>query len=69
MRADSALSSDSHRILIWRERGKPQSSPRTSLKVTGMEVAVFSFGEASFLSSRTDLHIFDAGSRQQDPLL
>ncbi|GFT38001.1 transposable element Tc1 transposase [Trichonephila clavipes] len=29
--------------LIWKA-GKPQSSPRTSLKGTGMEVAVFSFG-------------------------
>ncbi|GFV47473.1 hypothetical protein TNCV_885451 [Trichonephila clavipes] len=27
-----------------------------------MEVAVFSFGEASCLVTRTDLHIFDAGS-------
>ncbi|GFX50430.1 transposable element Tcb1 transposase [Trichonephila clavipes] len=41
-----SLSSDSHRILIWRERGSC-NIPRTSLKGTGMEVAVFSFGEAS----------------------
>ncbi|GFV46637.1 transposable element Tcb2 transposase [Trichonephila clavipes] len=44
-----SLSSDSHRILIWRERGS-RIIPRTSLKGTGMEVAVFSFGEASCLS-------------------
>ncbi|GFS96453.1 transposable element Tcb2 transposase [Trichonephila clavipes] len=43
-----SLSSDSHRILIWREQGSP-NHPRTSLKGTGMEVAVFSFGEASCL--------------------
>ncbi|GFW18994.1 hypothetical protein TNCV_165071 [Trichonephila clavipes] len=43
-----SLSSDSHRILIWRERGS-RNHPRTSLKGTGMEVAVFSFGEASCL--------------------
>ncbi|GFT53154.1 transposable element Tcb1 transposase [Trichonephila clavipes] len=55
-----SLSRDSHRILIWRER-EAAIIPRTSLKGTGMEVAVFSFGEAS-CGSRTDLHIFDAGS-------
>ncbi|GFW18958.1 transposable element Tcb1 transposase [Trichonephila clavipes] len=43
-----SLSSDSHRILIWRER-EVGIVPRTSLKGTGMEVAVFSFGEASCL--------------------
>ncbi|GFU73758.1 hypothetical protein TNCV_535631 [Trichonephila clavipes] len=36
--------------------------PRTSLKVTGMEVAVFSFGEASCLVVVQTSHIFDAGS-------
>ncbi|GFU82234.1 transposable element Tcb2 transposase [Trichonephila clavipes] len=40
-----SLSSDSHRILIWRER-EAAIIPRTSLKGTGMEVAVFSFGGA-----------------------
>ncbi|GFV18368.1 HTH_Tnp_Tc3_2 domain-containing protein [Trichonephila clavipes] len=40
-----SLSSDSHRILIWRER-ETAIIPRTSLKGTGVEVAVFSFGEA-----------------------
>ncbi|GFX70343.1 transposable element Tc1 transposase [Trichonephila clavipes] len=43
-----SLSSDSHRILIWRERGS-RNIPRTSLKGTGMEVAVFPFGEAPCL--------------------
>ncbi|GFV41002.1 transposable element Tc1 transposase [Trichonephila clavipes] len=43
-----SLSSDSHRILIWRER-EAAIIPRTSLKGTDMEVAVFSFGEASCL--------------------
>ncbi|GFU76537.1 transposable element Tcb1 transposase [Trichonephila clavipes] len=43
-----SLSSDSHRILIWRER-EAAIIPRTSLKGTGMEVTVFSFGEASCL--------------------
>ncbi|GFV49752.1 hypothetical protein TNCV_1793191 [Trichonephila clavipes] len=38
-----SLSSNSHRILIWRER-EAAIIPRTSLKGTGMEVAVFSFG-------------------------
>ncbi|GFT04276.1 hypothetical protein TNCV_1928491 [Trichonephila clavipes] len=39
---------DSHRILIWREK-EAAIIPRTSFKGTGMEVAVFSFGEASCL--------------------
>ncbi|GFW87752.1 transposable element Tc1 transposase [Trichonephila clavipes] len=43
-----SLSSDSHHILIWRERGS-RIIHRTSLKGTGMEVVVFSFGEASCL--------------------
>ncbi|GFT21196.1 transposable element Tcb1 transposase [Trichonephila clavipes] len=43
-----SLSSDSHRILIWRER-EVAIIPRTSLKGTGMEVTAFSFGEASCL--------------------
>ncbi|GFX10648.1 transposable element Tcb1 transposase [Trichonephila clavipes] len=36
-----SLSSDSHRILIWRDSGKAAIIPRTSLKGTGLEVAVF----------------------------
>ncbi|GFV67117.1 transposable element Tcb1 transposase [Trichonephila clavipes] len=55
-----SLSSDSHRILIWKER-EAAIIPRTSLKGTGMEVAVFSFGK-HHACGRTDLHIFDAGS-------
>ncbi|GFX29726.1 transposable element Tcb1 transposase [Trichonephila clavipes] len=43
-----SLSSDSYRILMWRS-GEAAIIPRTSLKGTGMEVAVFSFGEASCL--------------------
>ncbi|GFS77697.1 transposable element Tcb2 transposase [Trichonephila clavipes] len=61
MRADSFVSSDSHRILIWRNRGS-RNHPRTSLKGTGMEVAVFFVWGGIMLGSRTDLHIFDAGS-------
>ncbi|GFX45752.1 transposable element Tc3 transposase [Trichonephila clavipes] len=38
-----SMGSDSHRILIRRER-EAAIIPRTSLKGTGMEVAVFSFG-------------------------
>ncbi|GFV97102.1 transposable element Tcb1 transposase [Trichonephila clavipes] len=43
-----SLSSDSHRILIWRERGS-RNHPSNITERTGMEVAVFSFGEASCL--------------------
>ncbi|GFV39879.1 transposable element Tcb2 transposase [Trichonephila clavipes] len=43
-----SLSSDSHRILIWRERGS-RNHPSNIMKETGMEVAVFSFGEVSCL--------------------
>ncbi|GFU38616.1 transposable element Tc1 transposase [Trichonephila clavipes] len=46
-----SLSSDSHRILIWRER-EVAIIPRTSLKGTGMEVAVFSFGGGIMLISQ-----------------
>ncbi|GFU49602.1 hypothetical protein TNCV_222061 [Trichonephila clavipes] len=43
-----SLSSDSHRMLcIFPREGEAAIIPRTSLKGTGMEVAVFSFGEAS----------------------
>ncbi|GFX10763.1 transposable element Tcb2 transposase [Trichonephila clavipes] len=44
-----SLSSDSHRILIWRERGS-RNHPSNIIEGAGMEVAVFSFGEASCLS-------------------
>ncbi|GFW54804.1 transposable element Tc1 transposase [Trichonephila clavipes] len=43
-----SLSSDSHRILIWRERGI-HNHPSNIIERAGMEVAVFSFGEASCL--------------------
>ncbi|GFV19543.1 transposable element Tcb1 transposase [Trichonephila clavipes] len=55
-----SLSCDFHRILIWKS-GEAAIIARTSLKGTGMEVTVFSFG-GNMLGSRTDLHIFDAGS-------
>ncbi|GFX46152.1 transposable element Tc1 transposase [Trichonephila clavipes] len=60
MRADS-VGSDSHRILIWRER-EAAIIPRTSLKrdrYGGRGVLVWG---GIMLGSRTDLHIFDAGS-------
>ncbi|GFU59969.1 hypothetical protein TNCV_1771201, partial [Trichonephila clavipes] len=38
-----SLSSDSHRILIWRER-ESRNHPSNIIERTGMEVAVFSFG-------------------------
>ncbi|GFW50421.1 transposable element Tcb1 transposase [Trichonephila clavipes] len=62
-----SLSSDSHRILIWRER-EAAIIPRTSLKGTGMEVAVFSFGEASCL---VVVQTFTSSTQVQstDPLL
>ncbi|GFX54932.1 transposable element Tcb2 transposase [Trichonephila clavipes] len=43
-----SLSSDSHRILIWRELGS-RNHPSNIIEKTGMEVAVFSFGEESYL--------------------
>ncbi|GFW29696.1 transposable element Tcb2 transposase [Trichonephila clavipes] len=45
-----SLSSDSHRYSSG-ESGEAAIIPRTSLKGTGMEVAVFSFGEASCLGA------------------
>ncbi|GFV18152.1 transposable element Tcb2 transposase [Trichonephila clavipes] len=44
-----SLSSDSHRAYSSGESGEAAIIPRTSLKGTGMEVAVLSFGEASCL--------------------
>ncbi|GFY10437.1 HTH_Tnp_Tc3_2 domain-containing protein [Trichonephila clavipes] len=44
-----SLSSDSHLAYSSGESGEAAIIPRTSLKGTGMEVAVFSFGEASCL--------------------
>ncbi|GFX27109.1 transposable element Tcb2 transposase [Trichonephila clavipes] len=55
------LSSDSHRILIWRERGS-RNHPSNIIeraRYGGRGVLVWG---GIMLGSRTDLHIFDAGS-------
>ncbi|GFX37379.1 transposable element Tc3 transposase [Trichonephila clavipes] len=59
--ADDRLSSDSHRILIWRERGS-RNHPSNIIErdsYGGRGVLVWG---GIMLGSRTDLHIFDAGS-------
>ncbi|GFU79451.1 transposable element Tcb2 transposase [Trichonephila clavipes] len=56
-----SLSSDSHRILIWRERGS-RTHPSNIIerdRYGGRGVLVWG---GIVLGSRTDLHIFDAGS-------
>ncbi|GFW90009.1 transposable element Tc1 transposase [Trichonephila clavipes] len=56
-----SLSSDSHRILIWRERGS-HNHPSNIIerdRYGGRGVLVWG---GIMLGSRTDLHIFDAGS-------
>ncbi|GFY11478.1 transposable element Tcb2 transposase [Trichonephila clavipes] len=56
-----SLSSDSHRILIWRERGS-RNHPSNIIerdRYGGHSVLVWG---SIMLGSRTDLHIFDAGS-------
>ncbi|GFT18139.1 transposable element Tc3 transposase [Trichonephila clavipes] len=56
-----SLSSDSHRILIWRERGS-RNRPSNIIerdRYGGRSVLVWG---GIMLGSRTDLHIFDAGS-------
>ncbi|GFU28784.1 transposable element Tc3 transposase [Trichonephila clavipes] len=56
-----SLSSDSHRILIWRERGS-RNQPSNIIerdRYGGRGVLVWG---GIMLGSRTDLHIFDAGS-------
>ncbi|GFU34671.1 transposable element Tcb2 transposase [Trichonephila clavipes] len=56
-----SLSSDSHRILIWRERGS-RNHPSNIIerdRYGGRSVLVWG---GIMLGSRTDLHIFDAGS-------
>ncbi|GFT20557.1 transposable element Tcb2 transposase [Trichonephila clavipes] len=58
---DTLLSSDSHRILIWRERGS-RNHPSNIIerdRYGGRGVLVWG---GIMLGSRTDLHIFDAGS-------
>ncbi|GFV14527.1 transposable element Tcb2 transposase [Trichonephila clavipes] len=56
-----SLSSDSHRILIWRERGSRNhlSNIIERDRYGGRGVLVWG---GIMLGSRTDLHIFDAGS-------
>ncbi|GFV41774.1 transposable element Tcb2 transposase [Trichonephila clavipes] len=56
-----SLSSDSHRILIWRERGSRNhpSNINERDRYGGRDVL---FWGGIMLGSRTDLHIFDAGS-------
>ncbi|GFV58698.1 transposable element Tcb2 transposase [Trichonephila clavipes] len=55
-----SLSSDSHRILIWRERGiRNHPSIIERDRYGGRGVLVWG---GIMLGSRTDLHIFDAGS-------
>ncbi|GFX50858.1 transposable element Tcb2 transposase [Trichonephila clavipes] len=56
-----SLSSDSHRILIWRERGS-RNHPSNIIerdRYGGRDVLVWG---GIMLGSRTDFHIFDAGS-------
>ncbi|GFV95624.1 transposable element Tc3 transposase [Trichonephila clavipes] len=56
-----SLSSDSHRILIWRERGS-RNQPSKIIerdRYGGRGVLVWG---GIMLGSRTDLHVFDAGS-------
>ncbi|GFT81586.1 transposable element Tc3 transposase [Trichonephila clavipes] len=56
-----SLSSDSHRILIWKERGS-RNHPSNIIerdRYGGRDVLVWG---GILLGSRTDLHIFDAGS-------
>ncbi|GFX45030.1 transposable element Tcb2 transposase [Trichonephila clavipes] len=56
-----SLSSDSHRILIWRERGS-HNHPSNIIerdRYGGRGILVW---KGIMLGSRTDLHIFDAGS-------
>ncbi|GFX08461.1 transposable element Tc3 transposase [Trichonephila clavipes] len=58
---DALLSSDSHRILIWRERGS-RNHPSNIIerdRYGGRGVLVWG---GIMLGSRTDLHIFDASS-------
>ncbi|GFY30925.1 transposable element Tcb1 transposase [Trichonephila clavipes] len=58
-----SLSSDSHRIHIWRERGS-RNHPSNIIerdRYGGRGVLVWG---GIMLGSRTDLHIFDAGSRR-----
>ncbi|GFV50221.1 transposable element Tcb2 transposase [Trichonephila clavipes] len=56
-----SLSSDSHRILIWRERGI-RNHPSNIIERDRYGGRGVLFWGGIMLGSRTDLHIFDAGS-------
>ncbi|GFV67143.1 transposable element Tcb2 transposase [Trichonephila clavipes] len=56
-----SLSSDSHRILIWRERGS-RNHPSNIIERDRYGVRCVLVWGGIMLGSRTDLHIFDAGS-------
>ncbi|GFW55770.1 transposable element Tcb1 transposase [Trichonephila clavipes] len=56
-----SLSSDSHRILIWRERGSRNHPSNIIERDRYGDRGVLVSG-GIMLGSRTDLHIFDAGS-------
>ncbi|GFU71688.1 transposable element Tcb2 transposase [Trichonephila clavipes] len=56
-----SLSSDSHRILIWRERGS-RNHPSNIIERDRYEGRGVLVWGGIMLGSRTDLHIFDAGS-------
>ncbi|GFU29306.1 transposable element Tcb1 transposase [Trichonephila clavipes] len=56
-----SLSSDSHRILIWRERGSRNHSSNIIERDRYGGRGALVWG-GIILGSRTDLHIFDAGS-------
>ncbi|GFX62172.1 transposable element Tc3 transposase [Trichonephila clavipes] len=56
-----SLSSDSHRILIWREQGSRNHSSNIVERDRYGGHSVLVWG-GIMLGSRTDLHIFDAGS-------
>ncbi|GFU57059.1 transposable element Tcb2 transposase [Trichonephila clavipes] len=56
-----SLSSDSHRILIWRERGS-RNHPSNIIERDRYGARGVLVWGGLMLGSRTDLHIFDAGS-------
>ncbi|GFX72606.1 transposable element Tcb2 transposase [Trichonephila clavipes] len=56
-----SLSSDSHRILIWRERGS-RNHPSSIIEKDRYGGRGVLFWGGIMLGSHTDLHIFDAGS-------
>ncbi|GFX35800.1 transposable element Tc3 transposase [Trichonephila clavipes] len=58
---DALLSSDSHRILIWREQGS-RNHPSNIIEWDRCGCRCVLFWGGIILGRRTDLHIFDAGS-------